>query len=51
MEIIASYSSKLESILEHLIPKGIISSSVTREEGHLVVLEQIQEQGGVILLR
>ncbi|XP_016007528.2 caprin-2 isoform X17 [Rousettus aegyptiacus] len=51
MEIIASYSSKLENILEHLIPKGIISSSVTSEEGHLVVLGQIQEQGGVILLR
>ncbi|XP_016007529.2 caprin-2 isoform X18 [Rousettus aegyptiacus] len=43
MEIIASYSSKLENILEHLIPKGIISSSVTSEEGHLVVLGQIQE--------
>ncbi|KAG5212403.1 hypothetical protein JEQ12_014832 [Ovis aries] len=43
MEIIASYSSKLESILEHLIPKGIISSSVTSEEGHLVVLGQIRE--------
>lgn len=51
MEIIASYSSKLESILEHLIPKGIISSSVTSEEEHLVVLGQILEQGGVILLR
>lgn len=51
MEIIASYSSKLESILEHLIPKGIISSSVTSEEGHLLVLGQIREQGGVILLR
>ncbi|NIG59884.1 hypothetical protein BU61_7320 [Pontoporia blainvillei] len=43
MEIIASYSSKLESILEHLIPKGIISSSVTSEEEHLVVLGQIRE--------
>jgi len=43
MEIIASYSSKLENILEHLIPKGIISSSVTSEEGHLVDLGQIQE--------
>lgn len=51
MEIIASYSSKLESIPEHLIPKGITSSSVTSEEGHLVVLGQILEQGGVILLR
>ncbi|XP_074181956.1 caprin-2 isoform X9 [Rhinolophus sinicus] len=51
MEIIASYNSKLESIPEHLIPKGIISSSVTSEEAHLVVLGQIQEQGGVILLR
>ncbi|KAM5251745.1 caprin-2 isoform 13-T14 [Hipposideros larvatus] len=51
MEVIASYNSKLESILERLIPKGIISSSVTSEEGHLVVLGQIQEQGGVILLR
>lgn len=51
MEIIASYSSKPESILRHPIPKGIISSSVTSEEGHLVVLGQIQEQGGVILLR
>ncbi|KAM5251746.1 caprin-2 isoform 14-T15 [Hipposideros larvatus] len=50
MEVIASYNSKLESILERLIPKGIISSSVTSEEGHLVVLGQIQE-GGVILLR
>ncbi|KAM5251747.1 caprin-2 isoform 15-T16 [Hipposideros larvatus] len=43
MEVIASYNSKLESILERLIPKGIISSSVTSEEGHLVVLGQIQE--------
>ncbi|XP_074181957.1 caprin-2 isoform X10 [Rhinolophus sinicus] len=43
MEIIASYNSKLESIPEHLIPKGIISSSVTSEEAHLVVLGQIQE--------
>ncbi|KAK2488728.1 hypothetical protein MC885_014284, partial [Smutsia gigantea] len=44
MEIIASYSSKPENILEHLIPKGIISSSVTSEEGLLVVLGQIQEK-------
>lgn len=51
MEIIANCSSKLESILDHLIPKGIISSSVISEEGHLVVHEQIREQGGVILLR
>lgn len=32
MEIIASYNSKLESILEHLIPKRKISSRVTSAE-------------------
>ncbi|KAB1254647.1 Caprin-2 [Camelus dromedarius] len=43
-ETIASCSSRLESIPEHRTPKGIISSSVTSEEGHLVVLGQIQEK-------